>query len=127
MFELLKRGAPPNNDYYTREHDGWTPLHTACYNNHHHSAELLIKYGAIVAGLTNSNSTSLHWACVNNNRTSAELLLKHGCPKGEPECQSNYMVVRHPYQGHSQGGCSWCYSTTTHFRLKEETLSRSIN
>ena len=99
VLELLERGAPPNNsDYYTREHYGYTPLHIACRNNHPHSAELLIKYGAIVAATDYYNFTPLHSACFNNSKTCAELLLKHGFPKGEPGCQSNYMVVREPCQ-----------------------------
>ncbi len=54
VLELLQRGVPPNSDYYTREHYGYTPLHMACYNNHLRSAELLIKFGAIVAATTSS-------------------------------------------------------------------------
>ncbi len=86
VLELLQGGAPPNNsDYYTREHNGRTPLHMACYYNHLHSAELLIKFGAIVAAATgNYGRTPLHWACLNNRKATAKLLLKHHCPTGEP-------------------------------------------
>ena len=99
MLELLERGVPPNNsDYYTREKKGLTPLHIACYYNHHYSAELLIKYGAIAAATTKYNRTSLHSACITNSKKCAELILEYGCPKGEPGCQSNYMAVGQPCQ-----------------------------
>ncbi len=87
VLELLQRGVPPNNsDYYTREQGGATPLHHACDNNHLRSAELLIKFGAIVAATTNSGWTPLHWACAKNRKATAHLLLEHQCPTGEPGC-----------------------------------------
>ncbi len=87
VLELLQRGAPPNNsDYYTREQRGDTPLHRACANNHLRSAELLIKFGAIVAATDNNGWTPLHWACLYNSKDTAKLLLEHHCPTGEPGC-----------------------------------------
>ena len=84
VLELLQFGAPPNSDYYTREKHGETPLHRACYYNNLHSAELLIKFGAIVVATHNNGSTPLHQACVYNSRNTAKLLLEHHCPTGEP-------------------------------------------
>ena len=82
VLELLQRGAPPNSDYYTRENSGRTPLHWACSENHLRSAELLIKFGAIVA--TNyDGGTPLHYACISNSEATAQLLLEHHCPTGE--------------------------------------------
>ncbi len=87
VLELLQRGAPPNSDYYTREHNGWTPLHMACIINNICSAELLIKFGAIVAATDNNGRTSLHKACYHNSEDIAKLLLEHHCPTaGEPGC-----------------------------------------
>ncbi len=86
MLELLQRGAPPNSDYYTREYGGLTPLHRACANNHLRSAELLIKFGAIVAATDIIGRTPLHWACYNNRKATAQLLLEHHCLTGEPGC-----------------------------------------
>ncbi len=83
VLELLQRGVPPNSDYYTREHRGHTPLYEACLYTNHRSAELLIKYGAIVAATDDDNWTPLHWACANNSKTCAQLLLEHHCPTGE--------------------------------------------
>ncbi len=60
VLVLLQRGAPPNSDHYTRQHHGVTPLHRACHYNHHRSAELLIKYGAIVAATTVNNFNKLY-------------------------------------------------------------------
>ncbi len=86
VLELLQRGVPPNNsnsDYYTREH-GRTPLQWACVHNHLRSAELLIKFGAIVAATDDDGYTPLHWACLYNYRATAKLLLEHHSPTGEP-------------------------------------------
>ncbi len=55
-------------------------------NNHLRSAELLIKFGAIVAATTNDGWTPLHWACAYNSKATAKLLLEHHCPTGEPGC-----------------------------------------
>ncbi len=86
VLKLLQRGAPPNNsDYYTRVNYGYTPLHWACVGNYLRSAELLIKFGAIVAATTNSGWTPLHSACAYNSEDTAKLLLGH-CPIGEPGC-----------------------------------------
>ncbi len=87
VLELLQRGVPPNNsDYYTRAHVGLTPLHRACANNHLRSAELLIKFGAIVAATITNGRTPLHSACLNNSEATAQLLLEHHCPTSEPGC-----------------------------------------
>ncbi len=88
VLELLQRGVPPNNsDYYTRVHYGLTPLHRACANNHLRSAELLIKFGAVLTATTNyGHQTPLHMACTNNSEATAQLLLEHHCPTGEPGC-----------------------------------------
>ncbi len=87
VLKLLQRGVPPNSDYYTREHGEHTPLHMACRHNHLRSAELLIKFGAIVAATTNYGNTPLHYACLHNcSEDTAKLLLEHHCPTGEPGC-----------------------------------------
>ncbi len=93
VLKLLQRGAPPNNsDYYTREQHGDTPLHTACTYNHLRRAELLIKFGAIVAATTNNGWTPLHSACAYNSKATAKLLLEH-CPAGEPGCYSSCVSI----------------------------------
>ena len=86
VLELLQRGAPPNSDYYTREQHGCTPLHRACVHNYLRCAELLIKFGAIVAAAGNDGWTSLHSACLFNSKATARLLLEHHCLTGEPGC-----------------------------------------
>ncbi len=86
VLELLQRGAPPNSDYYTREQYGFTPLHCACSHNNLRSAELLIKFGAILAATDNDGWTPLHWACIFNSEDIAKLLLEHHCPTGESGC-----------------------------------------
>ena len=87
VLELLQRGAPPNNsDYYTREQRGYTPLHRACVNDNLRSAELLIKFGAIVAATDNDGCIPLHDVCLLNSKATAKLLLEHHRPTGEPGC-----------------------------------------
>ncbi len=83
VLELLQRGAPPNSDYYTREQSGVSPLHKACAW-HLRSAEILIKFGAILTAKNNHGSTPLHSACRNNSKGTAKLLLEHHCPTSEP-------------------------------------------
>ena len=51
--------------------------------NHRRSAELLIKFGAIVGDTAKDGSTPLHWICANNREASAKLLLENHCPTGE--------------------------------------------
>ncbi|XP_064387526.1 uncharacterized protein LOC135335855 isoform X4 [Halichondria panicea] len=80
VLELLQKGAPPNNSHYYSEQGGGTPLHRACANNHIRSADLLIKFGAIVAAKNNDGYIPLHWACVYNSMDTARLLLEHHCP-----------------------------------------------
>ncbi|XP_064392624.1 ankyrin repeat domain-containing protein 49-like [Halichondria panicea] len=81
VLELLQRGAPPNNsDYYTREQRGYTPLHRACVNDNLRSAELLIKFGAIVAATDNDGCIPLHDVCLLNSKATAKLLLEHHRP-----------------------------------------------
>ena len=82
VLDLLQRGAPPNSDYYTREHCGLTPLDMACAIHNLRSAELLLKFGAIVAATNNVGWTPLHWACFINSKATAKLLLEHHCPTG---------------------------------------------
>ncbi len=86
VLELLQRGAPPNSDYYTTVHGGLTPLHKACVDNYLRSAELLIKFGAIVAATDDYGQTPLYLACLYNCKATAELLLEQHCPTGEPGC-----------------------------------------
>ncbi len=95
VLSLLQSGYSPNSDYdslphtfqtrpvHTREHGRETPLHMACAYNHFRSAELLIKFGAIVAATDNIGWTPLHWASANNSEATAKLLLQHHCPTGE--------------------------------------------
>ena len=86
VLELLQRGVPPNNsDYYTREQRGYTPLHRAC-ELLPRTADLLIKFGAIVAATDNVGWTPLHYACNNNSKATAKLLMEHHCPTGERAC-----------------------------------------
>ncbi len=85
-IKLLQGGAPPNSDYYTRQHGGVTPLHRACAHNNLRSAKIIIKFGAIVAAPSNIGWTPLHDACRFNREAIAKLLLKHQCPTGEPGC-----------------------------------------
>ncbi len=93
VLELLQRGISPNNDNYFREIGGLTPLHRACQYNHIYSAELLIKFGAIVGATDQNKYTPLHHACLNHpNKATVQLLLEHGCPAGEHGSHSVYLV-----------------------------------
>jgi ankyrin repeat protein len=61
-------------------HDGWTPLHLACFFGHPSVAETLISQGAEVnARSRNSNQNApLHAAAAGRNRETVRILLEHG-------------------------------------------------
>ncbi len=49
----------------------------ACASNHLRIAEVLIKFGAIVAATDNDGFPPLHQACLFNSEDTAKLLLDH--------------------------------------------------
>lgn len=62
----------------SKDGDGYTPLHKACYNNHMDIAKLLIQYGADVNARTELQWTPLHSAAKWSNAECVALLLQHG-------------------------------------------------
>ena len=86
VLDLLTRGAPTDGDWYTRVVNGQTPLMRACVNNHPHTAEHLLKWGAAVDARNEYNYTALHYACANNAADCVRLLLAHNSLTGEPGC-----------------------------------------
>ena len=84
VLALLKKGAPPNSDYYKTEYQGRTPLMMACEFNHPSSAEYLIKCGARLSDTNDLRRwTPLHYACDRNSTDCVQVLLKYNTPKGE--------------------------------------------
>ena len=63
---------------HTKDRDGYTPLHRACYENHSDIAEILLKNGANVAALTNEYWQPLHSASKWNSSSCVSLLLDWG-------------------------------------------------
>ena len=61
-------------------HDGWTPLHLACFFGQPEIAEALIASGADVQARSKNpmHNTPLHAAVAGRNRQAARLLLEHG-------------------------------------------------
>jgi ankyrin repeat protein len=61
-------------------HDGWTPLHLACFFNHPAIVEALILSGADVQARSRNamQNTSLHAAAAGRSRESVRILLEHG-------------------------------------------------
>lgn len=62
----------------TKDEDGYTALHKACYNNNYELAEVLLKYKADPNSRTNDNWTPLHSSCKWNSAKCVALLLQHG-------------------------------------------------
>ena len=61
-------------------HDGWTPLHLACFFDHPAIAEALILYGADVQARSRNamQNAPLHAAAAGRSRDSVRILLEHG-------------------------------------------------
>jgi ankyrin repeat protein len=72
----LKAGADVN--HRGKETANRTPLHLASANNHHATAQLLVKHGAQVNAQDVFKQTPLHYAVLNNHHTTAQLLVEHG-------------------------------------------------
>ncbi|XP_012252615.2 ankyrin repeat domain-containing protein 49-like [Athalia rosae] len=60
------------------DHDGYTPLHRACYGNHPDIVEYLLKNGAKIDARTADGWEPLHSACCWNNVNCAALLIANG-------------------------------------------------
>lgn len=63
---------------HSRDDDGYTPLHRACYNNNTEMVDLLLSYDADIAAKTEFQWQPLHSACQWNNYKCAAKLLQHG-------------------------------------------------
>ena len=83
VLDLLQRGAPPDSDYYNKEHGGQSPLFAACWGNPPFSAEYLIKWGANVSFTTEDGFTPLMTASCWHNTDCVKLLLDYHSPTGE--------------------------------------------
>jgi uncharacterized protein len=64
----------------SHSHDGWTPLHLACFFNHPAIADALIGSGADVQARSRNpmQNTPLHAATAGRSRDSVRILLEHG-------------------------------------------------
>lgn len=62
----------------TKDEDGYTPLHRACYNNNIELAKLLIQYGADMNALTDFKWTPIHSSCQWTNNKCVAMLLQYG-------------------------------------------------
>ena len=83
----LDEGVDPNHSLYTKEFNGYTPLHTACFYNKPEAVKLLVERGADVEAIhRNDGHTPLHTACSEGSVECVQLLLDHHCDPGECEC-----------------------------------------
>lgn len=66
-------------------HDGWTPLHLACFFGQKEIAAYLLTKGAAVDARSRNDlhNTPLHAAAANGQRTCVALLLQHGAGVNE--------------------------------------------
>lgn len=62
----------------SRDNDGYTPLHRACYNNAIELVDLFLSYGANIAAKTEDNWEPLHSACQWNHFECASRLIQYG-------------------------------------------------
>ena len=85
--KFLDEGVHPNHSLYSREHNGFTPLHQACIHNHPDIVLILIERGADVNAVNSAGHTPLHYACEWGSLESIHVLLDHHCDTGECECE----------------------------------------
>lgn len=79
--EKVKKLLKGNPDLvFSKDEDGWTPLHLAAANGHRELAEVLLTERAEVNAKDNNGSTPLHQAAaaVGNHADLVGLLLSHG-------------------------------------------------
>ena len=88
---LLRKGALPNSDYFSREWDGLAPLHRACLNGLSEKAEYLIKFGASLTSTNIKGMTPLHFAASKNSMECVKILMKYNSPIGEPDLYVNVL------------------------------------
>ncbi|XP_046612171.1 ankyrin repeat domain-containing protein 49-like [Neodiprion virginianus] len=63
---------------HATDHDGYTPLHRACYGNHVDVVEYLLETGAKIDAKTNDGWEPLHSACCWNHVDCAAVLIANG-------------------------------------------------
>ena len=68
---------------WTKNDDGWTPLHKAAYEGYREIVELLIAKGADVNAKNRYGTTPLDDAIQQKRTETADLLRKHGGKTGE--------------------------------------------
>jgi len=77
--EKVKALLKGNSDLvFSKDTNGWTPLHIAAYNGHKDVVELLLANKAEVNAKDNSGVTPLHLAAGNRHKDVADLLRQHG-------------------------------------------------
>jgi uncharacterized protein len=78
LLEILSQQRQVTSDY---SHDGWTPLHLACFFAHKGCAEILLAHGADVHAKSRNSlaNTPLHAAAAGRSRDTVAVLLAHGC------------------------------------------------
>jgi uncharacterized protein len=77
VVELVRGRGELVNGY---SHDGWTPLHLACFFGHPGVAEALLAYGADVHARSRNpmQNTPLHAAAGGRSRDAVRALIEHG-------------------------------------------------
>jgi ankyrin repeat protein len=73
--QCLDAGANPN--FQVTNHDNWTPLHMAIFNDYYDFAELLLIHGADPNLKTGLYNIPLHNAIYKNDKRSIQLLLNN--------------------------------------------------
>ena len=82
----LDEGVDPNHSWYSREYNGFTPLHEACYYNKPEAVKLLVERGADVEAIyRDTGHTPLHDVCSRGSVECVQPLLDHQCDPGECE------------------------------------------
>ncbi|XP_014254643.1 ankyrin repeat domain-containing protein 49-like [Cimex lectularius] len=78
METLVKLLSQDASLVHTKDKDGYTPLHRACYSNHVEIVRFLLNSGARHDAETIDQWQPLHSACRWNNLDCAEVLISYG-------------------------------------------------
>lgn len=78
---------------HSRDSDGYTPLHRACYNNDLELVDLFLSNGANINAKTEYNWEPLHSACQWNHFECAARLIQYGADVNAKSNGGDFLIL----------------------------------